>query len=342
MENKKIALLTGICGQDASYLADLLLEKGYIVHGIMRRSATFNTKNIDHIFDKLHLHYGDLTDPMNIHTIIDRVRPCEIYHFGAQSHVKVSQELENYTFQTNTVGTLSILQSVRSLGLGLSCKIYFANTSECYGNTTDGSKLLDENTPFSPVSLYAISKVAANSICNMYREAYGMFIVSSVLFNHESGRRGHTFVTQKIANYVAKYNNNKTNGPLQLGNLNAKRDWGSAKVYMKAIYLMLQQEKPEDFVIATGETHSVREFVELAFQEINIDIVWKGNGIEEVGFKKGTEEQLVKVNPKYYRDIDIECLIGDANKAKKLLNWSYDLTFKELVSEMVYYARNRN
>jgi len=362
-ENKKIALITGICGQDSSHLADLLLEKGYIVHGIMRRSATFNTENIDHIFDKLHLHYGDLTDPMNIHNIIAKVRPCEIYHMGAQSHVKVSHELENYTFQTNTLGTLSILQSVRSLGLEKTCKIYFANTSECYGNTTDGSKMLDENTPFSPVSLYAISKVAASNICNMYRDAYGMFVVSSVLFNHEGPRRGHTFVTQKIADYVAKYNKNMTRGgcgslsgklvnksrknnslqkigQLQLGNLNARRDWGSAKIYMEAVFKMLQQEHPENFLLATGETNSVREFVELAFKEINIEFVWRGTGVDEIGIKKGTEDDpephiIVKVNPKYYRDIDIECLIGDASKAKRILGWSYDLSLQELVSEMV-------
>ena len=364
MENK-IALLTGICGQDSSHLADLLLEKGYIVHGIMRRSATFNTQNIDHIFHKLYLHYGDLTDAMNIHTIIAKVRPCEIYHMGAMSHVKVSHELENYTFQTNTLGTLSILQSVRSLGLEKTCKIYFANTSECYGNTTDGSKMLDENTSFSPVSLYAISKVAASNICNMYRDAYGMFVVSSVLFNHEGPRRGHTFLTQKVANYVAKYHKNmpfggcgsisgklanksrKNNalekiGQLELGNLNSKRDWGSAKIYMEAVYLMLQQEKPENFVLATSETHSVREFVELAFKEINIDIVWRGIGVDEVGIKKGTEDIIVKVNPKYYRDIDIECLIGDASKAKRILGWSYDLSFQELVKEMVDAAIERS
>ena len=347
MENKKIALITGIGGQSGSYLAELLLDKGYSVHGIIRRSATFNTQNIDHIFDKLILHHGDLTDTMNIHNIIAKVKPFEIYNLGAQSHVKVSHDLENYTFQVNTIGILNILQSVRSLGLEKTCKIYQASTSECYGNTTDGSKMLDENTPFSPVSLYAISKVAASNICNMYRDAYNMFVVNSVLFNHEGPRRGHTFVTQKIADYVAKYKrNSKRNcekiNPLNLGNLNARRDWGSAKIYMEAVYLMLQQKNPENFVIATGETHSVREFVELAFKEINIEIVWRGTGVDEVGIKKGTEEILVKVNPKYYRDIDIECLIGDASKAKKILGWSYNLEFKDLVKEMVNAAIERN
>lgn len=345
-ELNKVWLVTGSCGMDASYMFDLLLEKGYTnIHGTMRRSASFNTQNIDHIFNKLQLHYADLTDPMNIHNIIAKVKPNYIVHMAAMSHVKVSHDLENYTFQTNTLGTLSILQSVRSLGLSDTCKIYFANTSECYGNTTDGTKMLDENTPFSPVSLYAISKVAASNICNMYRDAYGMFIVSSVLFNHEGARRGPTFVTQKISNYVGKYHKNnyyKSNSfePLQLGNLNSRRDWGSAREYMKCVYLMLKQDKPQNYVLATGETHSVRKFVELAFKEIGVDIIWQGVGVDEVGIKKGTEDDsephiIVKVNPKYYRDIDIECLIGDASKAKTELGWTYDLSFNDLVKEMV-------
>lgn len=338
---EKVALITGITGQSASYLAELLLEKGYVVHGIMRRSATFNTQNIDHIFDQLHLHHGDLTDAMNIHNIISKIKPCEIYHLGAMSHVKVSHDLENYTFQTNTLGTLNILQSVRSLGLEKTCKIYFANTSEVFGNSTDGTKMLDENTPFSPVSMYAISKVAASNICNMYRDAYGMFIVSSVLFNHDGPRRGATFVTQKISNYVGKYSKNKTNGPLELGNLNSKRDWGSAREYMKCVYLMLQQKTPDNYVLATGENHSVREFVELSFKEIEVEIEWDGIGINEVGIKKGTSEILVKVNSKYYRDIDVECLIGDASKAKRELGWTYDLSFNDLVKEMVVASIDR-
>lgn len=355
-ENKKIALITGITGMDGSILAELLLKKGYIVHGIMRRSATFNTKNIDNIFDKLHLNYGDLTDPMNIHNIINSVKPCEIYHLGAQSHVKVSHDLENYTFQTNTLGTLSILQSVRSLGLEKTCKIYTASTSEMYGNTTDGSILLNEDSKMNPVSVYGISKKASQEICNMYRDAYGMFIVSSILFNHESERRGGTFVTQKIANYVGKYNKrfsgsihmsfdgspneNQKIGPLELGNLNARRDWSHAKDMCYGIWLMLQQEKPCNYVLASGETHSVREFVELAFKEINIKVVWRGTGLNEVGIKEGTEDDLephiiVKVNPRYYRDIDIECLIGDSSKARNELGWRAKYNFQDLVKEMV-------
>ena len=345
-QNKKVALISGITGMDGSILAELLLEKGYIVHGIIRRAATFNTQNIDHIFDKLILHYGDLTDAMNMYNIIAKVRPNEIYNLAAMSHVKVSHELENYTFQVNTLGVLNILQSVRSLGLEKSCRIYHASTSEMYGNQTDGQELLNEDSLMKPVSIYGISKKAAQEICNMYRDAYGMFIVSSVLFNHEGSRRGHTFVTQKISDYVAKYNNckidNKTVHPLQLGNLNARRDWGSAEQYMKAVYLMMIQEKPQNYVIATGETHSVREFVELAFKTIGIEVEWIGEGINEVGVDKNSKNILVQVNAKYYRDIDIECLIGDASKAKKELGWDYDLKFEELVTEMVNCAINRD
>jgi GDPmannose 4,6-dehydratase len=341
-QNKKIALITGIGGQDGSLLAELLLEKGYIVHGIIRRSATFNTQNIDHIFDKLHLHHGDITDTMNVFNIISKVRPCEIYNLCAMSHVKVSHDIENYTFQTNTLGVLNILQSVKNLGMEKTCRIYQASTSEIYGNITDGSFKLNEDSPQNPCSVYAISKYAAQQLCNMYRDAYGMFVVNSLLFNHEGPRRGHTFVTQKIANYVAKYNKDKPTVPLQLGNLNAFRDWGSAKLYMKAVHLMLQQEKPDNYVIATGETHSVREFVELAFKEIGIDVEWVGTGVDEVGVNKNNKDQiLVQVNPKYYRDIDIECLIGDASKAKRELGWSYDLEFRDLVKEMVVAAINR-
>lgn len=340
-ELNKVWLLIGSTGQVGSLYADLLLEKGYKnIHGIMRRSSTFNTSNINHIFDKLQLHYGDLTDSMSIFNIISKVKPDYIVNFGAQSHVKVSSELENYTFQVNTIGVLNILQSVRSLGLEKTCKIYQANTSECYGNSTDGSKMLDENTPFSPVSIYGISKVAAESICNIYRDAYDMFIVSSVLFNHESERRGRTFVTQKIAYYVANYAKNKTHAPLQLGNLNAKRDWSSAQDCCNAIYLMLMQNTPKNYVISSGETHSIREFSELAFKEIGIDIEWRGSLEDERGINKKTNEVLIQVNKKYYRDIDIECLIGDSSKARKDLGWVPTTTFENLVKKMVISAFN--
>ena len=342
-ELNKIWLVTGSCGQDSSHFFDLLLEKGYKnIHGTIRRSATFNTSNIDHIFDKLTLHYADLTDSMNIYNIISKVRPDYIVNFAAMSHVKVSEEISNYTFQVNTLGVLNILQSVRNLGLDKSCKIYQASTSEMFGNNTDGSVLLNEESPMNPISIYAISKKAAQEICDMYRDAYNMFVVNSVLFNHEGSRRGHTFVTQKIADYVANYNKeNGTISPLQLGNLNARRDWGSAKNYVEAIYLMLMQEKPENFVIATGETHSVREFVELAFKEICVNIKWEGSGVNEKGIDINSGKVIVKVNPKYYRDIDIECLIGDSSKAQKVLGWKPTTTFKELVNIMVNAAIDR-
>jgi len=342
MNTQKVALLTGITGMDASIMADLLLSKGYIVHGIIRRSSNFNTGRIEHIFDKVHLHYGDLTDAMNIFSIISKVKPDEIYNFAAQSHVKVSAELENYTIQTNTVGILNILQAVRTLDMEKTCKIYQANTSETYGNQTDGTNLLNEESPKIPVSIYGISKLAAEHICRVYRDAYGMFIVSSTLFNHEGVRRGHTFVTQKIANYVGKYVNKKIDTPLALGNLSAMRDWGSANDYVEAIWLMMQQETPDNYVIATGETHSVREFVELAFSEIGIKIEWKNHGLDETGINYLTGEILVKVNPKYFRDLELDVLIGDASKAKAILSWQPKTSFNELVSEMVQGAITRH
>lgn len=342
MNTRKVALLTGITGMDASIMADLLLSKGYIVHGIIRRTSNFNTQRIEHIFNKLHLHYGDLTDAMNIFTIISKVRPDEIYNFAAQSHVKVSAELENYTIQTNTIGILNILQAVRTIGLEKTCKIYQANTSETYGNQTDGTTLLNEESPKIPVSIYGISKLAAEHICRVYKDAYGMFIVSSTLFNHEGVRRGHTFVTQKIANYVGKYYKDKNQFPLNLGNLSAMRDWGSANDYVEAIWLMMQQDHPDNYVIATGETHSVREFVELAFEEIGIQIEWEKTGVDEIGINYLTGETLVKVNPKYFRDLELDVLIGDASKAQRVLNWKPKTSFKELVSEMVRGSIARN
>jgi GDPmannose 4,6-dehydratase len=338
MSNKKVALITGIGGMDGSLLAELLLEYGYDVHGIIRRASNFNTQRINHIFDRITLHYGDLTDMGNIMSIVSNVKPDEIYNLAAMSHVRVSFDMENYTFQTNTLGILNILQSVRILGLSEKIKIYQASTSEMYGNTTDGSKMLTEHSEMNPVSPYGISKLAAHHICNYYRDAYNMFVVSSVLLNHEGERRGLTFVTQKIAQYVGKYNKNMSNGkikPLQLGNLNAKRDWGYAKDYVWGIYLMMQYNKPDNYLLATGEEHSVREFVELAFGEIGIQIEWNGSGEDERGYNKLTGDLLVEVNPKYYRPIDIEHLIGDASKAHQVLGWYPKTSFKTLVHLMV-------
>lgn len=341
-EYNKTWLITGVCGMDGSHFCDYLLGKGYKnIHGTMRRSATFNTQNIDDIFDKLTLHYCDLTDAMNIHNIIKKVQPDYIVNFAAQSHVKVSHDLEDYTFKVNTLGLLYILQSVRTLDLNEKCRIYHASTSEMFGNETDGSEPLTEKSRRAPVSVYGIAKVAAEHLCEMYKKAYNMFIVTSTLFNHEGPRRGKIFVTRKISSYVAKYYNNSINEsnqdikPLQLGNLNARRDWGLSSDYIDAVYKMLIQKTPENYVIATGETHSIREFVELAFKVINIDIEWKGYGVNEVGIDKNTGNILVQVNPKYFRDIDIECLIGDSTKANLLLGWQPKTSFPELVEIMV-------
>lgn len=348
-ELKKTWLVTGGCGMDASLMFDLLLEQGYTnIHGTIRRSATPNSKNIDHIFDKLCLHYCDLTDSMNVYSIIQKVSPDYIVHLGALSHVKVAQEMEHYTVCVNMLGTLYILHSVRKLGLEKKCKIYHAGTSEQFGNTSDGTIMLNEDSPMKPVSIYGISKKAAQEICDMYRDAHGMFIVSGVLFNHESSRRGQTFVTQKIAQYVAKYHKNQSQKedstdinlpdflhPLCLGNLDAKRDWGYAEEYVKAIYMMLLQDTPKNYVIATGETHSVREFVETAFRTIGVNIEWVGKGVNEVGVNKFNKRILVKVDQKYYRDIDIDCLLGDASKAEQDLGWRHTITFTDLVENMV-------
>jgi GDPmannose 4,6-dehydratase len=336
MEYDKVWLITGIGGQDGSTFADLLLEKGYRnVHGIIRRSAVFNTQNIDHIFDKLTLHHGDLTDQMCIHNIIQKVKPDYICNFAAMSHVAVSDELQRYTIEVNTLGLLSILQSVKSLGL-VKTKVYHASTSEEFGNETSGDTLLNEESKRSPVSIYGISKLAAEGICNMYKNGFGMFVVTSTLFNHEGPRRGRTFVTQKICDYVKRYKRNTGNiSPLQLGNLNAKRDWGYCKDYMEAVYLMLLSDTPENYVIATKETHTVREFCELAFREIGVSLLWGGSGKSEFAIDKSTGFTMIKVNEKYYRPIDIECLIGDYSKAERILGWKPATSFQELVRLMM-------
>lgn len=349
MSDKKVAFITGINGQDGSYLSELLLEKGYEVHGMIRRSSDFNTRRIDHLCDQITLHYGDVSDMGNIVSIFSKIRPDEVYNFAAMSHVKVSFELENYTFQINTLGILNILQAVHILDL--KSKIYQASTSEMYGNTTDGSLYLCEDSEMNPVSPYGISKLAAHHICNYYRDAYNMFIVSSILLNHESERRGPTFVTKKITDYVADYYHYLQNTsyfskwftknslrPLELGNLDAQRDWGYAKDYVEGIYMMMQHENADNYVLASGETHTVREFVELSFEEIGIQINWKGEGLNEYGVNKETDEMVVKVNSKYFRPIDIETLIGDPSKAQKILGWKSKTTFKHLVKRMVHHS----
>lgn len=342
----KTALIFGINGMDGSHLSDLLLEKNYIVHGTIRRASTMNTKRINHIYNRLKIHYCDLTDAINVLSTISKIKPDEIYNFAAQSHVKVSADLENYTLQVNTLGILNILQAVKILGMDKICKIYHASTSEMFGNGTNGESKLSEESALVPVSIYGISKLAAHNICNMYKEAYNMFVVSSILFNHESERRGHNFVTQKISNYVAKFYHaqlrNEEIPPLELGNLNARRDWGDAKDYVKAIYLMLQQENPDNFVVATGETHSIREFLKLAFKEIGIDISFIGEGPNEKCINSHNGKILAIVNPKYYRDLEIDTLIGDYSKAKRILGWEPTNSFPNLVKDMVSAAILRN
>ena len=345
---RKVCLIIGANGQDGSYACELYLAKGYEVHGTIRRSSVITTERIDHIFGKLQLHYCDVTDSMNVLSIISKVKPTLILNFSAQSHVQISAELENYTFQTNTIGVLNILQSVRVLGLDKTCRIYQSSTSEQFGNQTDGDILLNEESKQSPVSIYGISKNAAQQICGFYRTAYDMFIVSSWLFNHESSRRAHNFVTKKITDYVGRYNKyNKGDRegdfrPLQLGNLNSRRDWGFAGDYVEAISLAMEKELPEDYVIATGETHSIRDFIQLAFKRIGVNISFSGEGLEEVGKNDSNGEVVVVVNSKYFRALELDTLIGDAGKAKRDLGWEPKTTFEELVNMMVDDSVSKN
>lgn len=333
----KKALITGITGQDGSYLTELLLNKGYEVHGIIRRASTFNTKRIDHLFNDPHignkslfLHYGDLTDSSNLNRLIEKVKPDEIYNLGAQSHVQVSFEVPEYTAETDGIGTLRILDAIKESGL--KCKFYQASTSELFGGIP-GTAPQSEKTPFYPRSPYSAAKLYAYWITVNYREGYDLFACNGILFNHESPRRGETFVTRKITRAVANIiagNQEK----LSLGNLNAKRDWGFAGDYVEAMWLILQQDKPQDYVIATGETHTVREFVELSFKEVGIEIEWKGNGVEEKGYDKKTGKILVDINPRYFRPTEVELLWGDPSKAEKELNWKRKVDFKGLIHMM--------
>lgn len=339
-EPRQVALLTGITGQDGSYLSELLLSKGYEVHGIIRRASSFNTGRIVHLYSdpyahkggKFFLHYGDMTDSSCLVKIIGKVKPTEIYNLAAQSHVKVSFDLSEYTAEVDAVGTLRLLDAIRTCGLEHSTKFYQASTSELYGKVAEIPQT--EKTPFYPRSPYAAAKLYAYWIVVNYREAYNMFACNGILFNHESPRRGETFVTRKITREVAKIHLGLSDC-LILGNLDSKRDWGHAKDYVEAMWLMLQQETPEDFVIASGETHSVREFVEAAFQYIGKEIVWEGNGVNEIGKDKDSGNIRVRVNPKYFRPTEVDLLLGDASKAKAKFNWTPKVTFSELVKDMM-------
>lgn len=331
-----VALITGITGQDGSYLAELLLEKGYEVHGIVRRSSLINTHRIDHIYDKLILHYGDLTDSTNIIGVIKKVEPDEIYNLGAQSHVKVSFETPEYTGNTDALGTLRILEAVRLLGMEDKVRIYQASTSELYGLVQEVPQR--ETTPFYPRSPYGVAKLYGYWIVKNYRESYGLHASSGILFNHESPRRGETFVTRKITRGLSRISVGEQD-VLSLGNLDARRDWGHAKDFVEAMWLMLQQDKPDDYVIATGTQYSVRDFVEASAPYFGMKIEWMGEGMNEVGYDWNTKKPVIKVDPKYFRPAEVETLLGDATKAKEKLGWEPKISFKELVEDMVLYGQ---
>jgi len=337
-ENRKKALITGITGQDGSYLAEFLLEKGYEVHGMIRRASAFNTWRINHIYKDKHentnflLYYGDLTDATNVIRLIKQIQPDEIYNLAAQSHVMVSFDTAEYTANVDALGMLRILEAVRLLDMADKVKIYQASTSELFGKVLETPQT--EKTPFYPRSPYAAAKVYAFWIIKNYREAYNMFACNGILFNHESERRGQTFVTRKISMALAKIKMGKQD-TLYLGNLDAKRDWGYAPDYVEAMWLMLQQDKPNDLVIATGETHSVGEFVEEGCKALNINLCWQGSGKDKVGIDKDTGKIIIKIDPKYFRPVEVDLLLGDPSKAKKELGWEARTKFKELVKRMV-------
>jgi len=330
----KKALITGITGQDGSYLAELLLEKGYEVHGVKRRSSSFNTERVDHIYEtskNFYLHYGDLTDSTNLIRLINQIKPDEIYNLGAQSHVQVSFETPEYTANSDAMGTLRLLEAIRILGMENTVRFYQASTSEMFGLVQEIPQ--KETTPFYPRSPYGVAKLYGHWITKNYREAYGMYACSGILFNHESPRRGETFVTRKIVLGLDAISKGRQS-VLKLGNLNALRDWGHAKDFVRAMWLMLQQDTPDDFVIATGEQYSVRQFVEEAAQYFGMNIVWQGTGLEEVGVDSNTGNVVIVVDSKYFRPAEVETLLGDATKAKDVLGWIAEISFKELVKDM--------
>lgn len=343
-DTMKTALITGVTGQDGSYLAEFLLEKGYEVHGLIRRSSSYNQERLEDLLTEeaasallnnsnFHLHYGDVTDALNVTRIIGDINPDEIYNLAAQSHVRVSFDMPGYTLDVDAKGTLNILEAVRILGLTDKTRVYQASTSELYGKVQEVPQ--KETTPFYPRSPYGVAKIYGFWITKNYRESYNMFAVNGILFNHESERRGETFVTRKITLAASRIAQGKQQ-KLTLGNLDSLRDWGYAKDYVECMWLILQHDKPEDFVIATGEMHSVREFVQLAFEHTGIEIEWSGEGLEEKGRNKATGEVIVEIDPKFFRPAEVDQLLGDPTKAKTLLNWNPTKTsFKELVKIMV-------
>ena len=332
----KVALITGITGQDGSYLAELLLEKGYEVHGIVRRASLINTHRIDHIYEQIKLHYGDLTDAMSITNLIKDIEPDEIYNLGAQSHVKVSFEIPEYTAQVDGLGTLRVLEAVRLLGMEMKTRVYQASTSELYGEVQQTPQT--ETTPFYPRSPYGVAKLYGYWIVKNYRESYGIHASSGILFNHESPRRGETFVTRKITRGLSRISVGEQEC-LYLGNLNAKRDWGHAKDYVEAMWLMLQQDEPDDYVIATGEQYSVKDFVDKAAPFFGFNIEWMGEGELEFGYDWNTKRKVIAVDKKYFRPAEVESLLGDASKAKQKLGWEPKISFDQLIEDMVLYGQ---
>jgi len=349
MLTKKIALITGVTGQDGSYLAELLLEKGYEVHGIKRRASSFNTQRVDHIYQDPHvdnknfiLHYGDLTDSSNLTRILQEIQPDEVYNLGAQSHVAVSFEAPEYTADVDAMGTLRLLEAIRLLGLEKKTRFYQASTSELYGSVQETPQT--EKTPFYPRSPYAVAKMYAYWITVNYREAYGMYACNGILFNHESPRRGETFVTRKITRGLANIAQGLEKC-LFMGNMNALRDWGHAKDYVRVQWMMLQQENPADFVIATGVQYSVRQFIQWTAKELGLTLRFEGEGIEEKGFVTAIEgnkapslnvgDEIIQIDPRYFRPAEVETLLGDSSKAKKVLGWTPEITVQEMCAEMV-------
>ena len=346
MPKKKIALITGITGQDGSYLARFLLAKGYEVHGIKRRSSSFNTGRIDDLYidplekeTSFYLHFGDMTDASNLIRLVYSIQPDEIYNLAAQSHVQVSFETAEYTANSDALGTLRILEAINTLGLNEKTRFYQASTSELYGKTSSFPQ--NEETPFYPRSPYGVAKLYAYWITVNYREAYGLHASNGILFNHESPLRGETFVTQKIALGIANIELGNQDF-IFLGNLDAKRDWGHAKDYVEGMWKIVQNKDPDDFVLATGKSYSVRNFAEEAFRQVGKDIVWDGEGVNELGRDKLTNKVLIRIDPKYYRPTEVDCLIGDSKKAKKILGWEAKISFEELVKEMVNFALNNS
>ncbi|MGI6423157.1 MAG: GDP-mannose 4,6-dehydratase [Candidatus Dojkabacteria bacterium] len=335
----KKALITGITGQDGSFLTELLLEKGYEVHGLIRRASTVNTWRIHHLYDnpeildkRMFLHYGDVTDGASLTRIINQIKPDEIYNLAAQSHVQISFELPEFTANIDALGTLRLLEAIRTLGMEKKVKFYQASTSELYGKVVETPQ--SETTPFYPRSPYGVAKLYGFWIIKNYREAYDIFACNGILFNHESERRGHNFVTRKIVTALCKIKLGMQD-VLELGNMDSKRDWGYAKDYVEAMWLMLQQEKPDDYVIATGKTHTVREFVELTCKKLGFEIVWEGKGVDEIGKDKKTGKVLVRINPRYFRPTDVDLLLGNPSKAERELGWKAKTSLEELVDIMV-------